>query len=241
MPKSYEDYEREYEESLSKIRAHLASTRSISTMNECDRLLSSAKSHAHALVGLAEISGDADKIRKANDRLTKELGPLGKEIARGLEEKRSGKSSFGGGGSWEGGVGREGLFKSGIGYEAPGGGRGPSLIDPFFGTQREQSASLDTERLIQNSEDLLRESQSLCAESEQIGESTLQTMGSQREQLNIAHGRVRDTQNTVDQARRLLREMGNRALRNKLFLYCVIALLVCANGAVLYHMFFKSK
>eukprot|EP00549_Striatella_unipunctata_P026161 CAMPEP_0118679390 /NCGR_PEP_ID=MMETSP0800-20121206/3759_1 /TAXON_ID=210618 ORGANISM="Striatella unipunctata, Strain CCMP2910" /NCGR_SAMPLE_ID=MMETSP0800 /ASSEMBLY_ACC=CAM_ASM_000638 /LENGTH=162 /DNA_ID=CAMNT_0006575375 /DNA_START=175 /DNA_END=663 /DNA_ORIENTATION=+ len=123
------------------------------------------------------------------------------------------------GGSSDGG--RQELF---AGYNAP---------DPF-------GPSSDTDRLIQDSESLLRETQALCAESEQIGESTLHRLGMQREQLQIASGRLEDTANAADQARMLMMEMGRRAFRNKMFLYFVITLLVFANCAMLYRLFFKK-
>lgn len=111
---------------------------------------------------------------------------------------------------------------------------------------------------------------SLCAESEQIGASTIEVMGRQREQLEKSSGFIQQSLENTEQARLILKEMwvkssfpiyylyllaglswlfsiliscqralwirAYRALKNKIFLYCVIALLLIANGAVLLHL-----
>ncbi|EED93182.1 v-snare protein, Vti1 C-terminal half-like protein [Thalassiosira pseudonana CCMP1335] len=83
---------------------------------------------------------------------------------------------------------------------------------------------------------LLRETQALCAESEQIGASTLEQMGRQREQLERTSGFIQQSLENTEQARQILKEMAYRALKNKIFLYCVIGVLVLANGGVLIHL-----
>ena len=85
------------------------------------------------------------------------------------------------------------------------------------------------------------ESQALCADSEQVGASTLQTLGQQREQLYMASSHLERARSSADQAKHILRQMSNRALRNKLFLYGVIAALIIANGTVLYRIAKKNK
>mmetsp|Transcript_2834 Transcript_2834/g.4522 ORF Transcript_2834/g.4522 Transcript_2834/m.4522 type:complete len:209 (+) Transcript_2834:45-671(+) len=102
MTESYEDYEREYNASLSRIRSFLAGTRSRVTLQECERLLGQAKKHATAMQGLAEVEGNPMKIKEAQQRLERDVAPLAREVSRALQES-------GGGG------GREELF-----YQAPG-------------------------------------------------------------------------------------------------------------------------
>merc|ERR1711862_351911 len=104
------------------------------------------------------------------------------------------------------------------------------------------SAPLTTmEQRVQTSEDLLRETQALCADTEQIGSATLETMGRQLEQIersgNLIHQSIADT----EQARQIMKEMSRRALKNKIFLYCVIALLVLANGAAMIYLWRRKK
>mmetsp|Transcript_25683 Transcript_25683/g.57360 ORF Transcript_25683/g.57360 Transcript_25683/m.57360 type:complete len:89 (+) Transcript_25683:167-433(+) len=69
MSESYEDYEREYNACLSRIRSFLAaSTKSRTTLQECERLLGQAKQHATAMQGLAEVEGNPMKIREASQK-----------------------------------------------------------------------------------------------------------------------------------------------------------------------------
>eukprot|EP00566_Odontella_aurita_P021486 CAMPEP_0113542778 /NCGR_PEP_ID=MMETSP0015_2-20120614/9799_1 /TAXON_ID=2838 /ORGANISM="Odontella" /LENGTH=225 /DNA_ID=CAMNT_0000442879 /DNA_START=75 /DNA_END=752 /DNA_ORIENTATION=+ /assembly_acc=CAM_ASM_000160 len=225
MSHTYEEYEQEYESYLSRTRSFLSSTRSQSTLRECERLLREAKRCASAMRGLAEVEDDVVRIAEASRRMDREISPLEGEVERALSEKRE-----------EGGGGTEAvrseLFSgagsgSGVGgYEAP-----TALLDG--------GEDSDTERLIRDSESLLMESQALCAESEQMGASTLQTMGLQREQLINASSHLEGTRNATEQARRVLRDMRRRTLRNKIFLYSVIVILILANGAVLYRLIKK--
>jgi hypothetical protein len=103
MSESYEDYEREYNASLSRIRSFLAGTRSRVTLQECDRLLGQAKKHATAMQGLAEVEGNQMKIKEAQQRLERDITPLAKEVSRALQESSA--------------AGREELFAQ----AAPGG------------------------------------------------------------------------------------------------------------------------
>lgn len=91
----------------------------------------------------------------------------------------------------------------------------------------------DMEMFIQESEQLLLNSQSLCAESEQIGTETLNTMGLQREQLHRTHDRLRGANAYLEQASVILRDMHRKVFRNKIFLYAVIAILMLANVVVI--------
>lgn len=223
MSQSYEDYRKEYDEYLSRVRSFLASTRSVSTLTESERLLREAKRCAHAMQALAEVEGDAEAVRESKARIDREVRPLEWEVERAMAEKRGGALSN-----------REELFGAVAGGD--GDGSSPLLA---FGGNGSGSAADDTERLIRDSESLLLESQALCAETEQTGAATLQTMGQQREQLYAASSHLEGTRNATDEARRLLREIRFRALRNKMFLHCVIVVLIIANGAVLYKLLEK--
>lgn len=89
---------------------------------------------------------------------------------------------------------------------------------------------------MEESERLLYETQALCAESEQIGNATLETMGRQREQIERAGDLVGRSIENTRMARQIMKEMAWRALKNKIFLYCVIGLLLLANGAMIVHL-----
>jgi hypothetical protein len=209
----YQEYEQEYDQNLSRVRSFLSvKGRSLTTLRECERLLAQAKRCATAMENIAEEGGDAFQISESKFRIQRDITPLMNEVDRALKEKEN--------------VGdvldperREMLF-SGGGYRAPSlGGDGNS--------------GDDMEMLIRNSEDMLRESQALCYNSEQMGADTLFSMNRQREQLNNASDYLAAARAHVDHAKVLLGSMSRKAIRNKMFLYTIIAILVAANILVL--------
>jgi len=76
----------------------------------------------------------------------------------------------------------------------------------------------------------------LCADSETVGSSTIDLMGQQRGQLQITSDHLHETIKHVEDAKVILKDMSWRAIRNKIFLYFVIMLLIVANGYVLYRI-----
>lgn len=281
MAESYEEFESEYDNNLSRVRAFLSSTRSISTLQESERLLREARRCATAMQGLAEVEGDAAKVQESKRRMEQEVRPLAEEVARALEAKRlgvgtgsapsstnapvAGSSStlsstsigdglgklrnelFGGGSARNAAntnEARVGEISTSSGYRAPSLDNNTDLEQGGVGTNNNSNAVTSdaaTDQAILESERLLLESQALCADSEQVGASTLQTLGQQREQLYLASSHLERARSSADQAKRILRQMSNRALRNKLFLYGVIAALIIANGTVLYRIATKNK
>ena len=87
----------------------------------------------------------------------------------------------------------------------------------------------DMESLIGSSENMLRESLSLTMETERIGNSTLEQMGRQREQLQGANANIVRTKEAVLQASRLITELGRKSFNNKMALYGMIGVLIFAN------------
>ena len=87
----------------------------------------------------------------------------------------------------------------------------------------------DMESLIGSSENMLRESLSLTMETERIGNSTLEQMGRQREQLQGANANIVRTKDAVLQASRLITELGRKSFNNKMALYGMIGVLIFAN------------
>ena len=66
-------------------------------------------------------------------------------------------------------------------------------------------------------------------ETERIGNSTLQQMGRQREQLMGANANIARTREIAQQARLVLTEIGRKAFYNKIVLYGLVSLLVILN------------
>lgn len=167
--------QQEYNEALAKIRSFLAGNRSRETLTQCQTLLESARSHATAMQGLAEVEGNPARVTESKQRIQRDIGPLSKEVKRQLD-----------------GMARQDLFNNNAaGYEAPQMGGGPS----------------DMQGLLSNSEDMLRDSLALCADSEEVGTSTLLQMGRQREQLETTAGHIDATRSAAEQAGTILRSM----------------------------------
>eukprot|EP00522_Entomoneis_paludosa_P014176 CAMPEP_0172456986 /NCGR_PEP_ID=MMETSP1065-20121228/19127_1 /TAXON_ID=265537 /ORGANISM="Amphiprora paludosa, Strain CCMP125" /LENGTH=217 /DNA_ID=CAMNT_0013210387 /DNA_START=13 /DNA_END=666 /DNA_ORIENTATION=- len=210
---AYEEYKREYTSSLSRIRNHLASSkRDKAVMIECDRLLSDAKRCATAMQAMAEIEGNAHRTNEAQNLLTKDIAPLAKEINRQLSKSKPNTNAE-----------REELF-----YQAPD-------------IESSEHPRSDMDSLIQNSDDLLQESRSILADTEEIGTRTLQQMGRQREQIENSNQHLTALQAATQQAKTILGSMAYRAWKSKMALYGMIATLLAANGYVLYLIYKKHS
>lgn len=97
----------------------------------------------------------------------------------------------------------------------------------------------DLDSLIQSSDDLLRESQSILAETEEIGTHVLHQMGRQREQIQNSNQHLDAVRNVTIQAKNILTSMSIRAWKSKIALYCMILLLGAVNLYVIYRIFKK--
>merc|ERR1712038_40901 len=159
MSQSYVEYEQDYNQTLSRVRSFLSSNaRSATTLQECERLLTHARNCAATMVSLAEAEGDTLRIADANVRVERDITPLLKEVHRSMKEKnglnvanieRSRKELFGGA------------------YQAP------TLDSTTSNEDNNDEAGVEmglgsggvgtnTEMLIQESEKLLLNSQTLC-------------------------------------------------------------------------------
>ena len=230
----------EYNSHLSKVRSFLAqSTNNETNVKSCEQALRNAKQCIHAMQGLAEIEGDPFKAEEAKRKLEREIGPLEREIkgrkSGGRGNNRGIKSVFGNGNSQSNGGDTEYLFGNQSHY-AP-----PSLAGDDIEYGDSSSPLSEMEQMMHDSEHLLRETQALCAESEQIGAATLETMGQQREQIERSSNLIQQALQDTDQARRIMKEMAKRALRNKIVLYCVIALLLIGNAMAIHHLWTKKR
>lgn len=238
MSVSYEDFENEYNGHLSQVRSFLAqpSGTTNQTTFQCEELLKCAKQCISAMQGLAEVEGDPFKSEEARRKLEREISPLESEL-------KARKGSTGGG---------KAFFKRRNNESSDGEGylfNRPSYAPPSMGANGDIESNADSfaapitamEQRMHESEDLLRETQALCAESEQIGAGTLETMGRQREQIERSGNLIQQSLENTEQARQIMKEMASRALRNKMFLYSVIVVLILANGAVLIHLWRRKK
>ena len=104
----------------------------------------------------------------------------------------------------------------------------------------EGGGNTDLDLLIQSSDDLLRESQSILAETEEIGTTVLHQMGRQREQIQNSNQHLEAVRNVTIQAKNILMSMSLRAWKNKIALYGMILLLGAANVYVLIRIFVKK-
>jgi hypothetical protein len=82
-------------------------------------------------------------------------------------------------------------------------------FDPFGAKLVSQMATLN------DTTNMLNSTQQLVSETEAIGSNVLSTLGNQREQLLNANKNVRETKGVTGQAKVLLRNMGRRAMYNK--------------------------
>jgi vesicle transport through interaction with t-SNAREs 1 len=173
-----------------------------------------------AMQGLAETEGNSLRVGEARSLLQRDVTPLAKEIQRALND-----------------MGRDELFPNAAGSAAGAVAASHSYQPPDM----DHGSSSDLEALIQSSDDLLRESQSILAETEHIGTSTLHQMGRQREQIENANHSLEAVTRVALEARGILTRMSRRAFKNKLFLYFMIALLGSANLYVLYLTYKKHN
>ena len=204
MAQSYADYDREYNAHLAQVRSHLAAptnNNASDVRRRCERALRDAKRCVAAMRGLADVEGDPFKAEETRRKLEREIGPLEAEV-------RARKGGAGGIASAFGGSADERyLFGSNeSSYAAPSVTSG--LSDDFDMEEGSMAAPLTaTEQRINNSERLLRETQALCAGSEQVGAATLETMGRQREQIGRTSGLIDQSLENVQQARQIMKEM----------------------------------
>lgn len=243
MSQSYEEYLQEYNQCLSKVRSFLSSNaKSKTTLRECNRLLSQAKRCASAMVTLCQEDETSNGFRlaEAQRREEREIVPLVQEVERALRERERLDSgmmmSFDVGGNSSSNQeqkNRAELFSG----RGSGGYRPPSIENNNPNDYGEEDSNHDHDvemnSLIQESQNLLLESQTYAAESEQIGSNTLHRMGMQREQLFSTNETLRGAMNYVEQAGVIVKDMSRKSYRNKRFLYGVIVVLVLANVAVL--------
>lgn len=149
------------------------------------------------------------------DNFKKELNALEEEVTR--ENER---------------VNRSDLFTTSGGQPSSS---SSEPFDPFGEKLVSQMATLN------DTTNMLNSTQQLLSSTEAVGSTVLSTLGSQREQLLNANKNVRETKSVTGQAKVLLRNMGRRAVYNKIFLYVVILALAAANGCIIWFQYLKPS
>lgn len=85
----------------------------------------------------------------------------------------------------------------------------------------------------QETTSLLIDSVRVARRTEEIGGGTLRTMQFQRERLADTHENLYETKDVMNSAKHSIREIENKAFRQKLWLWVVIFVLFCANVSVI--------
>lgn len=85
----------------------------------------------------------------------------------------------------------------------------------------------------QETTSLLIDSVQLSRQSEELGIQTMRTMQFQRERLTETHSQLYDTKDVMTSAKQSIREIENKAFRQKLWLWVIIFVLFCANVSII--------
>lgn len=100
-------------------------------------------------------------------------------------------------------------------------------------SNRQRARILENSQTQQKTSDVLDDSRRIAYDIRDIGVAAVDTLDDQTAMLVEANQRLTDTQNEATRADRILNSMWGRMIRNKLFLWCIILLLIAANVLVL--------
>lgn len=98
-------------------------------------------------------------------------------------------------------------------------------------------------QLLSNTETLerstrkLQESYQICVETEQIGNEVLGNLETQRDTINRARDRLRETEEDIGQSSKVLSAMIRRVIQNRALLMIVLAFLLIFVGLTIYFSF----
>jgi uncharacterized protein YdcH (DUF465 family) len=99
---------------------------------------------------------------------------------------------------------------------------------------------LNANQKLDNSTNTLEKSRQVIANTEKVGETIITDMENQKELLKDARTKVKETKTFTSEARRVLRQMGNRAILHKIFIYFLILGLFAAIIATGYYGIVKK-
>ena len=93
---------------------------------------------------------------------------------------------------------------------------------------------------LDQSTSVLENSRKILYDTEKLGDTVLGDLESQREKLLYAQEKVQDTSSITFSAKNVLRQMGNRAIRQKICIYFTILVLFIIIGLILYYGVYKK-
>jgi vesicle transport through interaction with t-SNAREs protein 1 len=96
---------------------------------------------------------------------------------------------------------------------------------------------LTANQKLDNSTATLEQSRILLANTENIGNTIIDNMEAQKETLQGAQTKVQETKGFTDQAKDVLRQMGNRAIVHKMCVMFTILVLLAAICGLIYYKF----
>ena len=107
------------------------------------------------------------------------------------------------------------------------------LEDPFGSKLTSLQSTID------GTSDTLNAVNNTLNDTENIGINVINTMNMQKSQLLSTRDNLDETRNIAERSKRVLKEMGRRTIRNKIFLYAVIVTLGAIDGWLVYRAFKK--
>jgi len=109
------------------------------------------------------------------------------------------------------------------------------------GASASRTKLLNANSKLDNSTSTLEASRRLVVQTEQIGTGILSDLEKQREVLMDADDKVNETRGFTQEAKRVLKVMGNRAVMHKICVYAWIVFLFAAIVCIIYFGFIQKK
>jgi len=105
----------------------------------------------------------------------------------------------------------------------------------FEGQHRQQL--MQSQNLIDSAGESIQRSTRVAIETEEVGESILTDLGSQRETLERARTRLQETNEELSRSRRVIRKLYFGVIQNKVVLVIIIILEILILIGIVYHRF----
>ena len=102
-------------------------------------------------------------------------------------------------------------------------------------SQEQRDRMLQTNERLQNQNNQIRNAIEIAEETEGVAMEITQELGRHRERIKSIHGRVHETSDMAERARRLLTRMNRREVQQKLILAGVALVLLAAIGVIIYY------
>jgi vesicle transport through interaction with t-SNAREs protein 1 len=104
-----------------------------------------------------------------------------------------------------------------------------------------RSKLLNSNQKLDNSTALLEQSRSMIANTEKVGTTIITDMESQKETLKGAQEKVQETRSITGEARKILKQMGNRAIMHKICVGFTIVVLLVVIGVIAWFGFISQN